>query len=114
MYLVVFRALSCCDLLLAVPAPPISSAPPPTLQDQTGTQLISGGVMDGRLSCMVRRAINTSDTAQDYPLDQQGFVLFAYGTSPGGWNGYIPMWLGLPHSWEMSLGAYMQYIHMIV
>ena len=36
---------------------------------------------------MVRRAINTGDTSQDYPLDQQGFVLFAYGTSPGGWNG---------------------------
>lgn len=93
---------------------PFSSAPPPTPQDQTGTQLISGGVIDGRLSCMVRRAINTNDTAQDYPLDQQGFVLFAYGTSPGGWNGYIPTWLGLPHSWGMSLGAYMQYIHMIV
>lgn len=98
MYPVVFRALSCCHLLLAVPAPPISSAPPPIPQNQSGTQLITGGVIDGRLSCMVRRAINTGDTSQDYPLDQQGFVLFAYGSSQGRWNGDIITWLGLPHS----------------
>ena len=60
---------------------------------------------------MVRRAINTSDTAQDYPLDQEGFVFFAYGSSQGRWNGNIVTWLGLPHGLGKALGAYMQYVH---
>ena len=47
----------------------------------------------------MRRAINTTDQSEDYPLDQMGFVLFAYGTAQGSWDGDIPtksiwVWLG--------------------
>ena len=109
-------------LLLWAPAcPPLSllcpshfpSSPPTSAQDQSGTQLISGGVTNGRLSCTVRRAINTTDSSQDYPLDQEGFVLFAYGDMQGGWNevGISPqgLWVGVgisPLVWGGPHGAY--------
>ena len=77
---------STCPRLLLLPVPLLSlpcPSPPPSTKDQTGTQLISGEVTNGRLSCTVRRAITTGDTAQDYPLNQSSYILFAFGDAQG-------------------------------